>query len=102
MPTRNPLAVLPTPELPELPLRRRTTFREPAPRSEPLESRTEPSESDPEPSAEPRLEPGSEPLPEQVSTEPSDPLDANTPSPGGGPRHRAEPIGNRRERHAGS
>jgi hypothetical protein len=119
------LAVPPTPELPELPLRRRATFREPAPRPEPLESDADTGEADPEPGPEPDPEPGPEPgpepapepgpepspelspeaspepRPEQFSAEPSAPVDANT-SSSGRPRHRAEPIGNRREQQAGS
>lgn len=41
LPTRNPLTVPDTPEFPDFPLRRRSTFRFPRPRSEASRNRTE-------------------------------------------------------------
>lgn len=86
MPTRNPLAVPDTPESSDLPLLRRSTFREPPLRSEPPT----------EPYAESPVESPAAPATDSPAAESPASVEAQAPTTRG-PRHRAEHARNRRE-----
>jgi hypothetical protein len=90
------LAVPPTSEQPELPLRRRSSFREPTPRPQPLSAET--TEPDDTAAPEDTSEPEDTTAPQaKTAPEAKTAPDRSESTKGRGPRHRAEPVRNRRE-----